>query len=155
MPAPYRSYVLISRERIARNYRNVKSVVGPGVEVAGVVKADGYGHGAIEVARILEAEGARWLAVSSVDEGVRLRDGGIRQARILVMGGFLPFEGEAVAMRELTPVAHSLDQIHETDKLARTFGVRIAYHLKIDSGMGRLGTRAGAKEILTSACRFS
>ncbi len=146
--APYRSYVLISRQQIASNYRNVRSVVGPGVEVAGVVKADAYGHGAIEVSRILEAEGARWLAVSSVDEGARLREGGIRQARILVMGGFLSFEGQALVERDLTPVAHSLEQIREIDRLARAFGSRLSYHLKIDSGMGRLGVRATAKEIL-------
>ena len=70
VPPPFRSYVLVSREQIARNYRNVRSVVGPGVEVAGVVKADAYGHGALEVSRVLVAEGARWLAVSSVEEGV-------------------------------------------------------------------------------------
>ena len=56
---PYRSYVLVSREQIARNYRNVVSVVGPGVEVAAVVKADAYGHGALEVSRVLVAEGAQ------------------------------------------------------------------------------------------------
>src|SRR5690348_5372494 len=67
--APFRSYVLVSRDQIARNFRSVRSVVGPGVEVAGVVKADAYGHGAIEVAKVLIGEGARWLAVSSVDEG--------------------------------------------------------------------------------------
>ncbi|MCX6630210.1 MAG: alanine racemase, partial [Candidatus Solibacter sp.] len=76
MSAPFRSYALVSREQIARNFRNVRSVVGPLVEVAGVVKADAYGHGALEVARVLSAEGARWLAVSSVDEGVQLRGGG-------------------------------------------------------------------------------
>lgn len=153
--APYRSYVLISREQIARNYRNVRSVVGPGAEVAGVVKADAYGHGAIEVSRILEAEGARWLAVSSVEEGVRLREGGIREARILIMGGFLPFEGQALVERDLTPVAHSLEQIREIDGLARAFGSRLSYHLKIDSGMGRLGTRAGAREILETIAATS
>ena len=62
----------------------------------GVVKADAYGHGAVEVSRILTAEGAEWLAVSSVPEGVALRRAGI-QARILVMTGFLPFEWEALA----------------------------------------------------------
>ena len=56
--APFRSYVLVSREQIARNFRNVCSVVGPHVEVAGVVKADAYGHGALEVARVLCGEGA-------------------------------------------------------------------------------------------------
>ena len=70
---PYRSYVTISRSRIAANFREVREAVGAGVEVAAVVKADAYGHGAIEVSRILEQEGARWLAVGSVEEGVALR----------------------------------------------------------------------------------
>jgi alanine racemase len=145
---PFRSYVLVSRRQIAVNYRNVCSVVGPGVEVAGVVKADGYGHGALEVSRVLLGEGAKWLAVSSVDEGVGLRCGGIREARILVMGGFLPYEGEAVVEHNLTPVAHDLDQVRQLDQLAAATGKPLRYHLKIDTGMGRLGTRAAAAEIL-------
>ena len=143
--APFRSYVLVSREQIARNFRNVRSVVGPHVEVAGVVKADAYGHGALEVARVLCGEGARWLAVSSVDEGVQLRSGGIHDARILVMGGFLPYEADAVVEFDLTPAVHSLAQIRDVDRLAAASGKPIRYHLKIDSGMGRLGTRASAR----------
>ena len=85
------------------------------VEVAAVVKADAYGHGALEVSRVLVAEGARWLAVSSVEEGVALRCGGIRGPRILIMGGVLPYEGEAVVEHSLTPVLHSLDQIRQVD----------------------------------------
>ncbi|HEY2016753.1 MAG TPA: alanine racemase [Bryobacteraceae bacterium] len=150
MSAPFRSYALVSRDQIARNYRNVRSVVGPGVEVAGVVKADAYGHGAIEVSRVLVAEGAKWLAVSSVDEGVNLRSGGIHQTRILVMGGFLPFEGEALVEFDLTPAVHSLEQMRQLDRLAVGAGKRIRYHLKIDSGMGRLGTRAAAAEIVST-----
>ena len=84
MKAPYRSWVEISRQRIAANYRAIAATVGPGVELVPVVKADAYHHGAIEVSRVLETEGARWLAVSSVEEGVHLREAGIR-ARILVM----------------------------------------------------------------------
>jgi len=145
---PFRSYVLVSLGQIARNYRNVRSVVPPGVEVAGVVKADAYGHGAIEVSRVLEAEGARWLAVSSVDEGIALRLGGIRAPRILVMGGFLPDEGAQLAEFDLTPAVHSLDEIRQVERLAQSSGKPIPYHLKIDSGMGRLGTRASAGEIL-------
>jgi alanine racemase len=140
--------VLVSREQIACNYRNVCSVVGPAVDVAGVVKADAYGHGALEVARVLTAEGAQWLAVSSVDEGVNLRCGGIHQTRILVMGGFLPYEGEAVVEFDLTPVVHSLEQMRQVERLAESSGKPVRYHLKIDSGMGRLGTRAAAGEIL-------
>ncbi len=148
VPAPFRSYVLVSREQIARNYRNVCSVVGPDVEVAGVVKADAYGHGALEVSRVLAAEGARWLAVSSVDEGVSLRCGGMLAPRILVMGGLLAYESAALVEYDLTPVVHSLAQIRDVDDLARTSGRPLSYHLKIDSGMGRLGTRASAAAIL-------
>jgi alanine racemase len=144
--APYRSYVLISRDRIARNYRAVRAVVGPHVEVAAVVKADAYGHGALEVSRIVIGEGAKWLAVSSVEEGVTLRRHGIA-ARILVMGGFLPHESPAVTEFDLTPAVHSLEQIAQVNRLAQTAGKKVRYHLKIDSGMGRMGTRASAAEI--------
>jgi alanine racemase len=150
---PYRSYVLVSREQIARNYRSVRAVVGPGVEVAGVVKADAYGHGALEVSRVLAAEGAPWLAVATVDEGVALRRGGIEGIRILVMGGFLPYEGEAVVEYDLTPAVHSLEQIAQVERLARASERTVRYHLKIDSGMGRLGTRASAEEILAALGR--
>ncbi|MGH9722438.1 MAG: alanine racemase [Bryobacteraceae bacterium] len=148
MPAPpYRSYVLISRGQIARNFLNVKAAVGPRIEVLGVVKADAYGHGAIEVARVLEAEGARWLAVSSVEEGATLRRAGLK-ARILVMAGFLPDELDVLVEQQLTPAVHSLADVAELERLGRRLGREITFHLKIDSGMSRLGTRAQVAEIL-------
>src|SRR5947207_15681091 len=112
-----RSYVSISRSRIAANFRNVCRVVGENVAVCGVVKADAYGHGALEVSTILEEQGARWLAVSSVEEGVALRQAG-RKARILVMAGFLPHELEALLEFDLTPAAHSLEDIAALDRFA-------------------------------------
>jgi alanine racemase len=146
MPAPpHRSYVSISRSRIAANYQQVREAVGPNVEVSGVVKADAYGHGAMEVSRILEEQGARWLAVSSVEEGVALRRAG-RTSRILIMAGFLPYEREALIEFNLTPAVHSLEDISLLDKLSSP----IAYHLKIDSGMGRLGTRASAGQVVAA-----
>jgi alanine racemase len=147
MPPPFRSYVLVSLDRIARNYRNVRAAVGEGVEVMAVVKADAYGHGALEVSRTLIREGARWLAVSSVDEGVALRHAGI-QTRILVMAGFLPCEREALVEHQLTPTAQSLDDLADLDRLAEATGQPLAFHLKIDSGMARLGTRAQPAEIV-------
>src|ERR1035441_6468625 len=93
-------------------------------------------------------EGARWLAVSSVDEGAQLRAGGIHGARILVMGGFLAYEGDAVVEFDLTPAVHAGAQPRAAPPLAAASGKGIRYHLKIDSGMGRLGTRASAGEIL-------
>jgi len=149
MAPPHRSYVLVSLDRIASNYRNVCAAVGPGVEVMGVVKADAYRHGAREVSRTLVAEGARWLAVSSVEEGVTLRTAGIG-ARILVMAGFLPAEGEAIIAHNLTPTAISLDDVPALEELARGAGKPLAFHLKIDSGMARLGTRAEPAEIIAT-----
>jgi len=144
---PYRSYALISREQIARNYRNVRAAAGRGVAVMGVVKADAYGHGAVEVSRVLTAEGAAWLAVSSVPEGVALRRAGI-QARILVMTGFLPYEWQNMVGFNLTPAVHSLSDVAELNRMARDSGRTVDYHLKIDSGMNRMGTRASAAEII-------
>ncbi|MGA1996154.1 MAG: alanine racemase [Bryobacteraceae bacterium] len=150
MSYPYRSYALISRERIARNYRNVCTVVGADVAVAGVIKADAYGHGALEVARTLVAEGASWLAVSCVEEGVQLRENGIAAPRILVMGGFLNYEIPALVEHHLTPAVHSLAEIGDLNRAGRLAGRVLPYHLKIDSGMGRLGTRGAAGDIVAA-----
>ena len=137
----------ISLKQIVENFRAVREVVGPDVEVMPVVKADAYRHGAVEVSRALAAAGARWLAVSNVEEGAILRDRGIT-TRILVMADFLPAERAGLLDYNLTPVIHSLGDIAEWDRLASARGVTADYHLKIDSGMGRLGTRAPASEIL-------
>lgn len=143
---PYRSWVEVSRAQIAANFQAIKQVVGEGVEVMPVVKADAYRHGAIEVSRVLEEQGAHWLAVSNTEEGVGLRDAGIR-TRILVMADFLPFTREAMLAYNLTPVLHSLADIAELDRIASAREHKTAYHLKIDSGMGRLGAREDAATI--------
>src|SRR5438552_12400332 len=90
-----RSWVEISLDQIAANFQAVKAVVGPTVEVMPVVKADAYRHGAIEVSRTLAKEGARWFAVSSMEEGAALRDAGIA-GRVLVTADFLPAERKAL-----------------------------------------------------------
>ncbi|HEX7362129.1 MAG TPA: alanine racemase [Bryobacteraceae bacterium] len=143
---PYRCWVEVSRAQIAANFQAIRRIVGPDVEVMPVVKADAYRHGAIEVSRVLEQQGARWLAVSNTEEGIVLREAGI-DARILVMADFLPFTREAMLAYGLTPVLHSLEDIAALDRLAAVRGERIRYHLKIDSGMGRLGVRCGAPAI--------
>ncbi len=143
MPQTARCYVEISRSRIASNYRAVCAAAGPGTQVMGVVKADAYGHGAVEVSRILLKEGAQWLAVSSVDEGITLRNAGIA-CRILVMAGVMPWERDSVRAHCLTPALHSVEEIYQ-------YGAGIEspldVHLKIDTGLNRLGTRANADEI--------
>lgn len=107
----------------------------------GVVKANAYGHGAVEVARVLAREGIEWLAVSSVEEGVTLRQAGIT-CRILIMAGVMAWEHGALREFSLTPVAHSLDDLRLFDE-----GAPIEVHLKIDTGMNRLGIARSAAEI--------
>ena len=142
----FRSWVEISLGQIARNFEAVRTTVGPDVEVMPVVKADAYRHGAVEVSRKLVSSGARWLAVSSVEEGATLRDAGVT-ARILVMADFLPAERAGLLEYNLTPVIHDLDGIAAWNELLARHSVVAPYHLKIDSGMGRLGTREPASRI--------
>ncbi len=143
---PYRSWVEISRQRIADNFAAIRRTVGPEVEVMPVVKADAYRHGAVEVSRVLEAHGARWLAVSNTEEGIALRDAGIR-TRILVMADFLPFTREAMLAYSLTPVIHSFEDLAELNRLAGARSERYRCHLKVDTGMGRLGVRSEAAAV--------
>jgi alanine racemase len=135
-----RSWVEVSLAKIRANYAAVRALVSDSVDVMPVVKADAYRHGAIEVSRALEAEGAGWLAVSSVEEGIALRQAGLR-SRILVMADFLPEGRPALAEFHLTPVIPSLEDLSDA---------RVPYHLKIDSGMGRLGTRSSPEVIARS-----
>lgn len=137
---PYRSWVEVSRPRIAANFRAIRSAVGEHVEIMPVVKADAYRHGAIEVSRTLEEQGARWLAVSNTEEGVQLRDAGIK-SRILVMADFLPFTRETMLAYGLTPVIHTLEDLAELNRLAQVREEKIRFHFKVDSGLSRLGVR--------------
>ncbi|MDQ2774692.1 MAG: alanine racemase, partial [Acidobacteriota bacterium] len=146
---PYRSWVEVSRPQIAANFDSIRNVAGPNVEIMPVVKADAYRHGAVEVSRTLETQGARWLAVSNTEEGVVLRDAGIR-TRILVMADFLPFTREAMLAYNLTPVLHALEDIAALDRLASVRDHPAPFHLKVDSGMGRLGVREEAAAIIAA-----
>ena len=122
--SPYRSWVEVSLQQIGDNFSAIRSVVGPAVEVMPVVKADAYRHGAIEVSRALVDRGARWLAVSNVEEGVALRQAGIA-GRILVMADFLPAGRAAMLEYKLTPVLHSLDDLRELNELAGSRGTPV------------------------------
>ena len=143
---PHRCWVEVSRSQIASNYQAIRRIVGESVEIMPVVKADAYRHGAVEVSRTLEEQGARWLAVSNTDEGVVLREAGIR-SRIVVLADFLPYSRETMLAYQLTPVLHNIADIEELDRLACARSAKIRFHLKIDSGMGRLGVRDGAARI--------
>ncbi len=119
------------------------------MKVCAVVKADAYGHGAVECSRALETEGAKWLGVTSLDEAVPLRDAGVA-SRILLMTGFWQGEQEEVIRLALTPTVWEVSQIELLERAAAKLAVRgQSVHLKIDSGMGRLGA---SLEGLTNLC---
>jgi alanine racemase len=129
----------VSLTTLRQNFRTVQKHVSAAVTVCAVVKADAYGHGAVECSKSLEAEGAKWLGVTSLDEAIPLRDAGVR-ANILLMTGFWRGEeGEIVRLR-LTPTVWEPSQIESLDKAAAGLGVaQHPVHLKVDTGMGRLG----------------
>ncbi len=138
-----RTWVEVSLRQVRENFRTISITVGKGILVAPVVKADAYGHGAVPVAKALVNAGAKWLAVSCVQEGVALRQSGIA-SRILVIGGVLPFERGALFTHRLTPVIHSLEELREFDLAGHTATV----HLKMDTGMSRLGTTASPAQVV-------
>jgi alanine racemase len=129
----------VSRSALRQNFRTVQKHVGGNVVVCAVVKADAYGHGAVECSRALESEGARWLGVTSLDEAIPLREAGLR-ANILLMTGFWRGEESEIVRQRLTPTVWEPWQIESLDKAAAALGVaRHPVHLKVDTGMGRLG----------------
>ena len=129
----------VSLATLGQNFRTVQRHVGAGVTVCAVVKADAYGHGALECSKALEAEGAKWLGVTSLDEAIPLREAGIG-ANILLMTGFWRGEETEIVRLRLTPTVWEPWQIESLDKAAAALGVsQHPVHLKVDSGMGRLG----------------
>ncbi len=129
----------VSLTTLRQNFRTVQKHVGAKVTVCAVVKADAYGHGAVECSRALEAEGARWLGVTSLDEAIPLREAGVR-ANILLMTGFWRGEESEIIRLHLTPTVWEPWHIESLDHAARGLGVaQHPVHLKVDTGMGRLG----------------
>jgi len=100
----------VSLAALRKNFRTLQQHVGPEVGICAVVKAHAYGHGAIECARTLEQEGARWFGVATAEEGVWLRDSGVR-GRILVMTGIWRDEAREIVRHKLTPAVCELSQV--------------------------------------------
>ena len=128
----------IDLDALAANFRAVRRRVGNEVKVMAVVKADAYGHGAVACARRLAAEGADWFGVALPEEGFELRGAGVAQP-ILCLEGFWEGQAGALVRDRLTPVVYRLDTAEAFDRAARLEGVVADVHVKIDTGMGRLG----------------
>jgi alanine racemase len=144
----------INLDALAANFQTVRERVGPNVGVMAVVKADAYGHGAVDCARRLEGEGTKWFAVALPEEGLELRRAGIN-APILCLGGFWNGQEQACLNDRLVPVVYRLDMVETLDAAARAAGRIADVHVKIDTGMGRLGVRHEAtREFVNALSRF-
>ncbi len=123
---------------LAHNFNYLKSRVSDGVKMIAVVKADAYGHGAPRVSRALESLGVDALAVAIMDEAIALRKEGI-DSPMIVFGGALPGEEAAAIHYNLMPAVHSIEALGRLSQSASSLGMEARYHLKVDTGMGRVG----------------
>ncbi len=128
----------IDLNALAFNYRQVRKRTPKGAKLLAVVKADAYGHGAIPVSLRLERLGVEYLGVAIPEEGVELRKGGVK-APILVLGGIFGGDVDQIFRFNLTPVAFRKDWLKLLSKEAERRKKRVRVHLKVDTGMGRLG----------------
>jgi len=150
-----RTWAEVSLATLGENFHAIQKHVGPSVAICAVVKADGYGHGAVECALALESQGARWMGVTNAAEGLALRGAGTK-ARILLMTGIWKGEEDEIVAQNLTPTIWETWQIDALERAARQRQSTLPVHLKIDTGMNRLGASLEALPHLCetlSACK--
>lgn len=139
-----KSWIEISSAKLVENLRAIQSVAGMSVETLAVVKANGYGHDAAVVAPVLESGGARWLGVTDLEEGARVRQTlGHGGTRILVMCGMDLSDAPQIVASGLTPVVWTAEHVGAMERAARGVGHRASVHLEIDTGMSRQGVAPG------------
>ena len=137
----------VSSSALTHNLRTIRGFVNPGTEkrkmpckVLSIVKGNGYGHGGPQVAKILEKAGSDWFGVTCTNEGIEVRKAGIRKP-ILVLTSFWPGEEASLLKHDLIPVVHRCEQLEALNRAAAKRAARkpVSFHLKIDTGMNRLG----------------
>ncbi len=133
----------IDLDALAANLQTVRAIIGPAVKVMAVVKADAYGHGAVACAQRLAGAGADWFGVALPEEGVELRAAGIEQP-VLCLEGFWAGQAALCLRHKLTPLVFRREMAEALAHAARDAGVVADVHVKIDTGMGRLGVRPDA-----------
>ncbi len=130
----------INLENLAFNFQSIKKFVGDKIGYMAVVKADGYGHGAICCAKKLEKEKIEWLGVAIVEEGLELRENNV-QTPILCLGSFWAGQENLLLKNNLTPVVYQLNIAEKYNRAAEERRIIADVHIKIDTGMGRIGVR--------------
>ena len=131
------TWVEISLSRLRRNTERVRALAGSR-RVMAVIKADAYGHGAVPVAKCLAESGVDWFGVATVEEALELREAGIEQP-ILLLGGLYMSDPAHLIEYRLTPSVSSTARLDTYAECARRHDRPIEFHLKVDTGMGRLG----------------
>ncbi len=147
---PTQSY--IDLDALAFNFHSSKKFIGQDIKYMAVVKADAYGHGAFACARRLEAEGVDWFGVAIPEEGVELRQAGIK-CPILCLGSYWPGQENLLLEHDLTPVIYDLTTAQYLNNFAIERGCVIDVHIKIDTGMGRVGARYEDVEAFAEALK--
>ena len=138
--------VEVDLSRLAENFRAIRAKVAP-AKMMPILKANAYGHGLVEVARWMESLGADYLGVAVVEEGIYLREQGV-QMPILVLGGILGNQVPHFLKHDLTITASSIEKLWQIDEVAEQLGVTAKVHLKIDTGMERIGVHYYSAESL-------
>ena len=133
-----RTWADVSLDNLSHNYHFLRSLVPTDCRFMGIVKADAYGHGALPVSRRLSELGAEYLAVSNIEEAVQLRRGGIRLP-ILILGYTPPFYAEDLADMGIRQEIHSMEYATQLNHALEGSGRRLKVHIKLDTGMSRLG----------------
>ncbi len=144
------TYVAVDRAALAHNARQVLGLLGEGTGLMAVVKCDAYGHGLVESARIFIDAGASWLGVSSVAEGVALREAGL-DAPVLLFMPAARGECEALVAAGLTGTVAQSEHISWLHEAAAATGKRAAAHLYIDTGLGRMASDDSAPQLMDLA----
>lgn len=132
------TWVEIDLEALRDNYAAMRRELRPGSGLMAVVKANAYGHGAVRCAKVLEEAGADWLGVALPEEGHELRRAGIA-SQIFCLGGFWRGQAEQLIDDAIVPAIFRLDSVEELESRAAALGKVVDYHLKVDTGLGRLG----------------
>lgn len=144
----------IDLNNLAANFRRIRRRVTPVARVMAVLKANAYGHGAVECAQRLSREGADWFGVALPEEGIQLREAGITEP-ILLLAGYWPGQAAACVQHRLTSVVYRLDMIEALNQAAANAGIVLDVHVKVDTGMGRLGVRFDQlQEFVTGLAQF-
>jgi len=130
----------INLENLAFNFRSVKKFIGNEIGYMAVVKADGYGHGAVACSKKLVGEGVDWFGVALLEEGIELRENNI-ETPILCLGGFWKGQEKLFLEHKITPIVYQLETAEKFNNAAQEKRVFVDVHIKIDTGMGRIGIR--------------